>query len=279
MITFHRILEIYGIKKSKLRLVRHSNKEIPIRDTFRDEPVRFEMYQSFQAPKRFGNAERIAVFGPHHRTTGIFLGLWDITGCLKNADFNDDIKELLKQHDLPESWFHDSDLYKLQKNLALDDLSERLVIEWGRSTVSWVQSKDKEVVEIKPKKSIGDFQSYSLVDLSMAELRNIIESPASNQTWVTALSSVNGVYLIRDKRSGKLYVGSAYGENGMYGRWSTYAQSGHGGNQELKPLDANHFQFSILEILSATTTADGAIQCENRWKEKLGTRTFGLNNN
>jgi len=43
---------------------------------------------------------------------------------------------------------------------------------------------------------------------------------------------------------------------------------------ELKGLDPSVFQFSILEIVPATTTADGVIECENRWKEKLGTRQF-----
>ena len=279
MLTLHRIFEIYGIEPATVKLVRHGNKEIPIKETFINNPGRLEMYQSFQAPKRFSNADKIAVFAPHHKTTALFLGLWDINGCLENYNFNADIKALLKKHDLPDRWFNDSVLYNLKKNPILDDLSERLVIEWGKATVSWVQKKDKEIFEIKPQKSVGSFQSYVLIDLSFAELQKIIQFPGSNQTWVTALSSVNGVYLIKDKSSGKLYVGSAYGDNGIYERWAKYAKSGHGGNQKLKPLDANNFQFSILEILPATTTADGAIVCENRWKEKLGTREFGLNNN
>ncbi len=186
---------------------------------------------------------------------------------------------MLKKHNLPESWFNDSARYDLKRNNILDDLSERLVIEWGAATVAWVQSKDKEVVEIKGKKSIGDFQSFSLVDLDFRDLQNLIQFPDTNLTWVKALSSVNGVYLIKDKVSGKLYVGSAYGEQGIYGRWSAYAQNGHGGNLELRDLDPTNFQFSILEIVPATTTADGVIDCENRWKEKLGTRQFGLNKN
>lgn len=279
MLTLHRIFEIYGLKPANIKLVRHSNKQIQIRDSFTNTPDRFEMYQSFQAPNRFGKAKRIAVFGPYHKTTGLFLGLWDINGCVRNSDFDEGTKAILKKFDLPEAWFNDADLYNLQKNPVLDDLSERLVIEWGRATVSWVQSKDKDVVEIKPPKSIGDFQSYSLVDLCITDLKNIIEFPASNQTWVTALSSVNGIYLIKDKKSGKLYVGSAYGKNGIYGRWSNYALNGHGGNKELKKLDTDNFQFSVLEILPATMTADDAIECENRWKKKLGTREFGLNEN
>ena len=58
-----------------------------------------------------------------------------------------------------------------------------------------------------------------------------------------------------------------------------YAKNGHGGNKELKKLDPANFQFSILEIVPATATAETVIECENRWKEKLGTRQFGLNIN
>lgn len=36
---------------------------------------------------------------------------------------------------------------------------------------------------------------------------------------------------------------------------------------------------TFLEIVPATTTPDAVIECENRWKEKLGTRKFGLNKN
>ena len=108
-----------------------------------------------------------------------------------------------------------------------------LVIEWGGATVAWRQSKDKDVVEIKGKKSIGDFQSFSEVDLDFRDLKMLFQSPDTNLTWVKPLSSVNGVYLIQDKLSGKLYVGSAYGDQGIYGRWSDYAKNGHGDNQEL----------------------------------------------
>lgn len=101
----------------------------------------------------------------------------------------------------------------------------------------------------------------------------------SSLAGLSRLSSVNGVYLIKDKISGKLYVGSAYGDQGIYGRWSAYAKNSHGENLELKGLDPSVFQFSILEIVPATTTADGVIERENRWKEKLGTRQFGLNKN
>lgn len=279
MITIYRIFEIYGLNPANVRLVRHGNKEIPIYKTFKENLPRLEAYQSFQKPGKFGKASAIAVFAPYHKTTALFLGLWDIIGCTESSKFTKETLIELQKYDLPKSWYNYHIRYDLKKNNILDDLSERLVIEWGAATVSWVQSKDKEVVEVKGKKSIGDFQSFAQVDLDFHDLKMMTQFPDTNLTWVKTLSSVNGVYLIKDKVSGKLYVGSAYGEQGIYGRWLAYAQNGHGGNLELQDLDPINFQFSILEIVPATTTADGVIECENRWKEKLGTRQFGLNKN
>ena len=279
MITTNKIFEIYGVDPARVKLVRHGNKEIPIYETFLSNIKRLEAYQSFQKPNKFGKSKTIAVFAPYYRTTGIFLGLWDIKGYTENSNFTEETLKVLREHNLPEDWFNNSVRYELKKNNTLDELSERLIIEWGPATVAWVQSKDKEVVEIKGKKSIGDFHSFSLVELNFQDLKNLIQFPDTNLTWLKTLSSVNGVYLIKDKTSGKLYVGSAYGDKGIYGRWSAYAKNGHGGNLELKDLDPSSFQFSILEIVPATTTADEVIECENRWKAKLGTRQFGLNKN
>ncbi len=79
------------------------------------------------------------------------------------------------------------------------NLSQRLVIQWGKSTVSWVQRKNKDVVQIKPVNSIGDFTSYDSIFLSYNDLQKLINDTDSNASWVNALSSVNGVYLIKYK--------------------------------------------------------------------------------
>ncbi len=279
MITLHKILEMYGVNPTTTRVVRHGNKESPILETFQENLPRLEVYQSYQRPRKFGDANAIAVFAPYYKTTALFLGLWDILGCTENSEFTKKYLDELIRLSLPENWYADHARYNLKRNNILDDLSERLVIEWGASTVSWVQKKDKDVVELKGKKSIGDFQSFGQVSLAYQDLKTMAQYPDTNLIWIKALSSVNGVYLIQDNLSGKLYVGSAYGEQGLFGRWSIYAQNGHGGNLDLQNLDPSNFIFSILEIVPATTTADGVIECENRWKEKLGTRQFGLNKN
>ena len=189
------------------------------------------------------------------------------------------IHSTIDKFQFPESWHTESVWYTLKRNTILDELSERLVIDWGKSTVSWVQTKDKKILEIKSKNSIGDFISYDEVILNFYDLKKLMTQNSGNVSWVSALSAVNGIYLIRDTSTGKQYVGSAYGENGIFGRWSTYSQNGHGGNKKLKLLDSSNFEFSILEIAPPTLSTDEIIYRENRWKEKLGTRKFGLNDN
>ena len=100
------------------------------------------------------------------------------------------------------------------------------------------------------------------------------------------LSVVKGVYLIHDSSTGKLYVGSACGEDGIWGRWKNYVMTnGHGNNKLLKeliindPMHSNHFNFSILMLLPGSVTHDEAIKKEMLFKKKLGTNSFGLNDN
>ena len=100
------------------------------------------------------------------------------------------------------------------------------------------------------------------------------------------LSAVKGIYLILDKLTGNKYIGSAYRENGILGRWGEYVNTnGHGNNKQLKELIekdnnyARHFQFTILMTLPKTMTATEVIKREALFKQKLGTKSFGLNSN
>ena len=65
-----------------------------------------------------------------------------------------------------------------------------------------------------------------------------------------------------------MYVGAAYGENMIYGRWSKYIKKGHDGQVELKALDFSYikenFCYSILEIFKSTTP-DKIIRAREKW--------------
>lgn len=105
----------------------------------------------------------------------------------------------------------------------------------------------------------------------------------AHRDWKAALSAVGGVYLLLAEKTGRQYVGSAYGTMGIWGRWHHYAKSGHGGNVKLRKLmkkDAEYpsgFRFSVLQILPRTMGKNKVLEREMLYKEKLGTRATGLN--
>lgn len=279
MFSFFDLLKIYEVDPAEVRLVRHGNKEINVLNTFLNETCKFTEYTAWQKAGKYGDSKYLAIFSPARSTTSLFLGLWKVKGVTENIDLKPRHLGLLKKYSLPERWFDKANRYDLKLTSKMTDLSQRLVVEWGRSTVSWVQTKDKSVVTIKPPNSIGDFTSYDSVLLSYSDLQKLTDDTDSNASWVNALSSVNGVYLIKNKEDGRLYVGSAYGKGGIFSRWTSYAKTGHAGNKLLKGLDPEEFEFSVLEISPSTMSADDVIARENRWKECLGTRSFGLNDN
>ena len=96
----------------------------------------------------------------------------------------------------------------------------------------------------------------------------------------SALSQWRGIYFIFDVSDGKGYVGSAYGDRNLLGRWLNYAGSGHGGNRLLRKRDPRNFRFSILELVAPSMDPDDVIRLENTWKERLHARApHGLNDN
>ncbi len=132
--------------------------------------------------------------------------------------------------------------------------------------------------------SIGEFPGFNGVMLSHVMLRALVYE--SNPTWKAALSNVAGVYLISDKTTGKQYVGSAYGGDGIWQRWSAYIKTGHGGNKELRDLLKNNgsdhvefFQFSLLEVCDINAEDKYIVERETHWKKVLLSREFGLNRN
>ena len=86
-----------------------------------------------------------------------------------------------------------------------------------------------------------------------------------------------------DILNGKMYVGSAYGENMILGRWKSYVNTYHGGNIGLKELSNDYikrnFKYSILDILKSTIDDKIIIARESWWKTILQTRKFGYNAN
>jgi len=139
---------------------------------------------------------------------------------------------------------------------------------------------DCEVHQILPDTFDNDiFPGYENVNVSWIELSRVV----TKESWRTALKNQKGIYLITDKSNGKMYVGSATGEDMILGRWKSYIKNGNGGNVGLKKLDfeyiKSNFTYSILDIYKSTVNDESIIARENWWKETLHTRQFGYNKN
>ncbi|RNL51413.1 GIY-YIG nuclease family protein [Arthrobacter oryzae] len=177
--------------------------------------------------------------------------------------------------------------FDLQPSPVFAALADRLVIEWSNDPVNWAKTGDlatgMAVVEIADPASVP-FPGFDSLLVSHDELQAVISDDRYMQ-WRTALSSVQGIYLIADTKTGKLYVGKADGAERFLGRWSEYARNGHGGNvalRELAAADARHrlhFQFSILQVFSPSAPAAHVDAAEAHFKRALLTRQFGMNLN
>jgi hypothetical protein len=191
-----------------------------------------------------------------------------------------------KNNSREENVLDDLYFYKLEDSNLLESYKNRLVIEWGKSTVSWVQSSTKkEVTEIYPKGFVSLFPGWDKVHLSHKELTEIINNPNGNKDWYEYLSRHSGVYVIFDSTTGNQYVGSASGGNGIWSRWEGYAKTGHNGNKALKVLAvknpdfANNFTYSLHHVFPRTVSKNDVLYYESLLKNKLGSRAFGLNEN
>lgn len=161
----------------------------------------------------------------------------------------------------------------------------RLIIKYDNKAQTMIRKAksvidDCEVSQILPDTFDNDlFPGYDKVNISWEELKRVIEK----ENWKTALENQKGVYLLTDVSNGKKYVGSAYGENMILGRWKSYVKNGHGGNVGLKTLSFDHikvnFRYSILDIFKSTTDDQTIIEREKWWKGVLQSREFGYNHN
>lgn len=161
----------------------------------------------------------------------------------------------------------------------------RLIVRYKNQSQTMIRLANSVLDECEIEQILPDifdndiFPGYEKVNVSWVELSRVIEK----DSWRTALQNQKGVYLITDISNGKKYVGSAYGENMILGRWQSYARTGHGGNVGLKVLNFNHikenFRYSILDIYKSTIDDQVIIERESWWKEVLQSRQFGYNEN
>lgn len=272
-----------GVDLTKTKLMRHTTNAGEAHECF--TLGYFDIYQSIQRQDRLKDCEYFLSFLAGEGTSAKYYGCYKIAGT-------EPLKLDLLPADYPNKFSENNGIthsfYKIEKTHILHDLENRLVIDWGKSTRGWLQNAttEKEVLQILPYISEYEFVSYDKILLTYEALKHIIHNSNEHKLWEDRLSAVAGVYLITDTKTGKHYVGSASSnDGGIWGRWSSYAKTKHGGNKSLIALindDANYcknFIFSIFEVFPIKRDRSEIIAYEQLYKKKLYSTKFGFNNN
>lgn len=186
---------------------------------------------------------------------------------------------------------NENSIYSFERvNISLDDYAGRLIFRRESGFTYYngpATAKDFIVDEIWGRelhRTVNNFTDYDSIELTFDELQEVIEGHYPD--YYKALSSVKGIYMIIDGNTGKLYVGSAYGEEGIWGRWKSYVNTFHGDNSRLKELYEKNgeeyfhkFKYLILQILATKISDKEVIEIEAKYKKRFLTREFGLNAN
>ncbi len=143
------------------------------------------------------------------------------------------------------------------------------------------------IKEILPCLYSGEkFEGYDKVHLKFSKLADILSGKIM-PTYFEALSKIKGVYCLTDTNTGKLYIGSATGKDGVQQRWECYYNTIHGGNKELRKLHQKegkkyfekYFEFTLLEYFSPSYDDQKIKDREKYWKGCLDTLKHGYNDN
>jgi hypothetical protein len=273
MLTFNDLLCLEGVDPGQVRLVRHQDNRLKagrLYEAWRNDRSTFERYQSAQKRDVFDVGDLLASFIVTEARNTVFVGLYQVAGI---GPCPAGIVDALTGVDLSG---HQS--YDLRLLEQLGDYTDKIVIDWGPGTRSWVQraaNQPKPVLEIAEQYEprFPGFREF---------VRPVDDIPTLPHGWQQVLRAVKGVYLLVDDESGQQYVGSAKGADSLLGRWLEYANGGDGGDVRLKAVARHgrrHYQVSVLEVVDGNTPDDTIEQIESYWKSKLLTRRCGLNAN
>ncbi len=275
-ILFNTILAGADLSLADVRLLRHKDQRAAkgrsIYELWRDTPQQFHLYQSTQKildRTKLGASYWASFLGTPDNET-MFAGLYHVNyrGLLEQDTPAPHMNEVWKAGS--------SDVYDLVAAQALRDLVGKLFIDWGPAFRIWIQRADrqnKRITELRTDFEEPDFPGFLNF---MKPLSNLNALPNS---WLAALRSSKGIYLLTCPKTKEQYVGSATAEGGFWSRWQEYVRTGHGDNVALKSRDPSDYQVSILEVAGTASTTAEILEMEGRWKSKLQSRKMGLNRN
>ena len=268
------ILPIDNLKEHKLHLGCWNGHNQPL-DLFVSDFKIWKAWNEWKGTKNEFNRKYIfSVIDYYHEPNKwLFGGIWEV-----------------KKRHLEKS--REDGGYEIELVPEYQNLIGRLVLNYKRSSGrgrAFLLEKSYEqftVSEILKERYSGEsFCGYENINHDFTTLESIYKTQKLD--WKGALENIKGVYQIIDKSNGKKYVGSAYGQFGIWSRWACYIGTGHGWNDELTTLKKKkgidyarrNFKFSLLEYRPMKTDDTVVINRESYWKNVLLSRDFGYNKN
>ncbi len=295
------LIMVAGIPLENVVAIRHTFNKKETADIWdKHDRSNFEEYQSIQPSEDFFKHKKFVLsFIADGKTHSRFVGCYEI---IEKYPANQ-AKRLngFKHLDFYERPNHV--YFKMVKSEYMKDLIDRLVIDWP-GTIGYVQYSrnaliNKPVVSIYPD-SKHVFPGYNRVLWDFKTMQDYVNNADDYEEIKNALKEVYAVYLVVDSVTGKYYVGSAYGKDGLFGRWKTYAcTNGRGGSSDdnnegnvgiveylnEKPNAYLNFKYSILEVIHKTgineKDVEATLEAEKIWKQKICSykTAWGLNRN
>lgn len=212
MITLNQIMPIDHLDRYKMHIAKFNGTVNPLDDFIKgfDNWIGWNRWRGEGKKNRF-NRQYIASFIDFYPQQGMFLfgGIFEV-------------KETYSDH-------YDICLCADYKDYIGRLKVKNIITNRGSSFKFENYYHEIEVVELLDKPySSHIFPGYEQINYPYKTIKSIIEREP--QDWKSALTSVKGVYMLTDTKTGKRYIGSAYGDNGIWSRWTAYCQNGHGDN-------------------------------------------------
>lgn len=286
MIGFNQLLTDVGIDPAQCTVLLHCPGNPATRRKLRSMlAVRrdlFEVFQSSHSPRASETLSRrrySAVFIADELGDCLFCGLYENMGSQRRA--SDELRRLPEVVEINQNFAVPYDFgeehprwFDLRLTQYLTEYCERLVIAPPLTPVyiRHAENLNAQVVALHRHSildaTLGDWKT---IKLSGPEVRGL--GPAAQ----AQLREWRGIYHILHLPTGQRYVGSAYGQNNLLGRWQTHVARDHGAAVRLAELNPADFVFSILERVSPDMLPEDVIALEMSWINRLHTREFGLN--
>lgn len=276
-LTLNKLLALENIDPKEVKLIRHTKNDKHFSACFNMGYECIKEYTSIQKADFASGKKYWVIFIGDKGTTARYYCTFRVVG--KKAL---DKSQMSQNFPCPEMYDDDkASKFIFEETDIMEDYRERLIIEWGKSTLQWAQNAEKTDKRIAAITS-PVFPGYENLILTFGRLTDIINAPNRFSSYHEAMRKVQAVYLITDTSTGKMYVGSATGKDGLWERWSDYAKTRDGGNVVLKsylaksPNAYTHFQYCVLQIFSMHTPKNDVIAAEYLYKRKLLISNFGM---